>query len=247
MIDDPNSPERSHAEEPEMNASSQHQPVAEPFDDYDDAYDDTYENSLPQRPRASYLTPLTALLMALILGGVGFYVGIRVEKSKTTTAAGGTSGFARAFAGIGTGGSTTTGGTSTTGSASRTGFPGAGAGGFASRFAAGGPGGAGGTVGSISSVRGNTIYVTETSGNTVKVKLSSATKITKSESVSRKKLYPGEEVVVAGSTGAKGTVSATSVTDSGASSTASGSGSSASTSGSTSNSSSSISSLFGGG
>jgi Domain of unknown function (DUF5666) len=240
---DPNSPERIHPEEPEMNASSPQPPAAEPYDDYDDGFDD----ELPVRPRPSYLTPLTALLMALILGGVGFYVGIRVEKSKTSST-GGTSAFARAFSGAGTGTAGATGGTSKTGAASRTAA--SGTGGFAARFAAGGLGGAaGGTAGSVSSVSGNTIYVTETGGNTVKVKLSGATKISKSEGVSRKKLYPGDAVVIAGSASSNGTVHATSVTDSGASSTGASSTGASSSSGSssTSNSTSAIGSLFGSG
>jgi hypothetical protein len=242
---DPNTPERTHPEEPEMNASSPQQLAAEPYDDYDDGFDEV----LPVRSRASYLTPLTALLMALILGGVGFYVGIRVEKSENTTGSAG-SGLARAFAGAGgatgAGGAAGAGGpqssgTSKTGSTSKTA-----AGSFASRFAAAGFGGAGGTVGSVTSVSGNTLYIKETSGNTVKVKLSSATKISKTQSVSRKKVYPGDELTVAGSAGSNGTVQATSVTDSGASSTGSSSPSSTS-SGSANSSSSAIGSLFGGG
>ena len=249
-MSDPNSPELINPEEPEMTPSSPQQLTAEPYDEYDDGFDD----DLPVRPRANYLTPLTALLMALILGGVGFYVGIRVEKSKSSSGTGGTSAFARAFSGgtagtAGTAGTTgATGSTGKTGSSSRTGATGAGS--FASRFAAGGLGGAaGGTVGSVSSVSGNTIYVTETGGNTVKVKLSGSTKISKSEGVSRKKLYPGDAVVIAGSASSNGTVHATSVTDSGASSTgASGTGaSSTSGSSSTSNSTSAIGSLFGSG
>jgi len=242
-MNEPPSPEGMDTEELEMNAGSPQLPPEKPFDDYDDGFDDV----LPVRPRARYLTPLTALLMALILGGVGFYVGIRVEKSQTSGGSAGGSAFARAFAG-GTGGtgSTGTGSTGKTGSGSRTGFPG-GSSSFAARFA-GAFGGAGsGTVGSVSSIDGKTIYVRETGGNTVKVELSSATKITKSEPVSRKKLYPGDQVVVAGSASKNGTVSATSVSDSGASSTGSTGATSSSGSSSTGNASSAISSLFGGG
>ena len=175
---DPNSPERIHPEEPEMNASSPQPLAAEPYDDYDGG---GFDDELPVRPRPSYLTPLTALLMALILGGVGFYVGIRVEKSKTTSSTGGASAFARAFSGTA------------------------------------------GTAG--------------------------ATKVSKSENVSRKKLYPGDGVVIAGSASSNGTVHATSVTDSGASSTGASSTGASSTSGSssTSNSTSAIGSLFGSG
>jgi len=53
-----------------------------------DELDHEYDDAMPQRSRARYLTPLTALLMALILGGVGFYVGIRVEKSKASSGGG---------------------------------------------------------------------------------------------------------------------------------------------------------------
>ncbi|MDE3132803.1 MAG: hypothetical protein KGL15_01915 [Acidobacteriota bacterium] len=220
---------------------------AEPYDYYDDGYDDV----LPVRKRAQYLTPLTALLMALILGGVGFYVGIRVEKSDASTTGGsGASAFARAFSGTrapGSGGST--GSTGSTGSSktgsSRTAFPGGGFAGF---------GGAGaGTIGTVSSISGNTLYVQETSGNTIRVKLSSATKITKSETVSKKKVYPNDQVVISGSKSANGTVSATSVTDSGASSSTSSSagstGSSSTGSGSSGGGTASqaVKSLFGGG
>jgi hypothetical protein len=210
-----------------------------------DELDHEYDDALPQRPRARYLTPLTALLMALILGGVGFYVGIRVEKSKASS--GGGSAFARAFSGAG--GAAGTGAASAGSASSRTGAGGSGASSFASRFGAGGfAGGAGdATIGSISSIKGNTIYVTETSGNTVKVKVSGATKISKSETVKPKKLYPGDQVVIAGAKGSGGTIAATSVTDSGASSTGSSSSTGSGSSSSTGSASSAVSSLFGGG
>jgi hypothetical protein len=196
--------------------------------------DDEFEDELPPRPRIKFLTPWTAALIALILGGVGFYVGVRVEKSKTTTASTGASALTRAFS-------------STGGAASKTG----GSSSFASRFGGAGglpgaAGGAGATIGSISSVNRNTIYVATTSGNTVKVKLSGATTITKSEGVSKKKLFPGDEVVISGAQGSKGTVAATSVTDSGARSTSTSSAGSTST-GSGTSASSAIKSLFGGG
>ncbi len=224
-----------------MNASSPQTSSAEPFDDYEDGFD---EEPLPPRPRARYLTPVTAGLMALILGGVGFFVGVRVEKSKTSSS-GGTSAFSRSgFPGAsglstsGTGGSKSASKLSSDGSSS--------SGSLGSRFAAAGFGGAGNaTVGSVSSVDGNTIYVKETGGNTVKVRLNSATTISKSESVSKKKLNPGDSVVIQGSAGSSGTVQATSVTDSGASSSSS-SGSSSSGSSSSGSASSAIRSLFGG-
>jgi hypothetical protein len=90
-------------------------------------------------------------------------------------------------------------------------------------------------------VNGKTIYVTETSGDTVKVKLSGQTTITKSESVSSSKVFPGDEVVIAGTKGSGGTVTAATLTDSGARAT--GGTSSGSTTGGSS--SSVVSSLFG--
>src|SRR5580692_7074991 len=89
-------PEGMETEELEMNTSSPQQMPAEPFDD--DYDDNGFDEVLPVRPRAQYLTPLTALLMALILGGVGFYVGIRVEKSQNSSTGGATSAF-RGFPG----------------------------------------------------------------------------------------------------------------------------------------------------
>jgi hypothetical protein len=233
----PDGPEATDTEEIQMNASSPQQLSAEPFDDYDDSFGE----ALPARPRPRYLTPLTALLMALILGAVGFYVGVRVEKSQTT-GGGGSGAFGRAFAGAGATGSSSSRTGSTPGSGA---LPGTGS--LASRF--GGPtGGATGTVGSVTSVDGKTIYVKETGGNTVKVKLSGATKITKSEAVGRKKLYPGDQVSISGSSSSNGTVNATSVNDSGASSSGStGSASGSSSTSSSGNASSAISSLFGGG
>ncbi len=201
------------------------------LDDYE--YDDDgFGETLPVRPKRPFLTKWSAALMALVLGAVGFFVGVRVEKDKIPSSGGTGSAFASAFSGAG--------GTSTTGTAGRSGA----AGGFAGRFAggAGGFAGAAGnaTIGSVASVNGKTIYVTETSGDTVKVKLSGQTTITKSESVSSSKVFPGDEVVIAGTKGSGGTITATSLTDSGARA------SSSTTSGSTSGgSSSAVSSLFG--
>ena len=216
-----------------MNATPDpHGPVDPALDEYeyeDDGFSDT---ALPVRPKRPFLTKWSAALMALMLGAVGFFVGVRVEKGKIPSTSGAGSAFASALSG-----------------ASKTGKGGTGAAGsFASRFA-GGAGGAGGfggaagndTIGSVASVNGKTIYVTETSGDTVKVKLSGQTTITKSESVSSSKVFPGDEVVVAGTKGSGGTVTATTLTDSGARAT--GGTSSGSTTGGSS--SSVVSSLFG--
>jgi len=159
--------------------------------------DDGFAEGLPVRSKRPFLTKWSAGLMALALAAVGFWVGIDVEKGKTSSS--GSSALASAAAGTG----------------SKTGRPTGGAGapaGFGGAAAAG-------TSGTVSSIDGNTIYLKDSAGNTVKVKLARGTTITKSEKVANRKLYPGDEVVVAGKTATDGNVTATSVTDSGTSAT----------------------------
>jgi hypothetical protein len=229
----------SDPEETDMTPTTPQPETAAQF--YDD-YDDGFAKQVPRRRRFTFLTPLTAGLISLIVGGVGFFVGVRVEKSKVGSSAGGASSFAARFGGSG----------GATGSArgaragSFAGAPGAVAGGFA------GFGRAAGTTGSVTAVGGDTLYVKESSGNTVKVKLNRSTSVTKSESVSKAKIFPGDEVTIQGPSGSGGTVTATAVTDSGASATtgattagASGASGSAAT-GSGSTGASVASSLFGG-
>ena len=91
---------------------------------------------------------------------------------------------------------------------------------------AGGSGGANASFGTVASVNGRTILVTDTSGNTVKVKVASSTKVTKNQSVSRHAIRPGDTIVVTGVSGSGGTTTAATITDSGNRSGGSGSGSS---------------------
>ncbi len=176
---------------------------------------------MPGRPRRQYFNRASAAVAALVTCAIGFYAGVRVEKSQvssSSTAAGGAaSAFAaraRAFASGAAGGTAgaAAAGSSAAGSASPTGA-GAGAASGARAPGAGGFGGA--SFGTVSSVRGGTMYVTESSGNTVKVKLSSSTKISKSLSVPKKAIRPGDTVVIQGLAGKNGTVTAASVSDSG--------------------------------
>jgi hypothetical protein len=110
-----------------------------------------------------------------------------------------------------------------TASAATASVPGA-AGGFAGRFGGGASGNA--SFGTISSVNGNTIYLTTTTGNTVKVTLSPSATLTKSLSVSKGSLHPGDSVLVQGVKNSGGTIVATSASDQGARTTGSGSTSS---------------------
>jgi hypothetical protein len=193
-----------------------------------DGVEDAGDGRMPRRPRRRLLTRWSALLLAAMTGAIGFYVGVRVEKghiaSSPTTIGGG---FAARAAGA------TATGTGATGARSGSG------GGFAARF---GDGNA--TFGTVASVDGKTLTLTEAAGDTVKVKLTSATKISKTESAKRRQIHPGDTITVSGVTSKQGTVSAATVTDAGATTT----GSSGSTgSGAGNSAGSSVSSLFSGG
>ena len=131
----------------------------------------------------------------------GFIGGVLVEKGQTSSgaAAGGTSGLAARFAAL-------RGGTSgTTGRAGATG-----AGGAAALFGAGG-GANRPTSGTVAYLAGDTLYVTNAEGNTVKVKTSAGTNVTKNVKASVSGIHPGEAVTVTGATAADGTVSAESI------------------------------------
>jgi hypothetical protein len=185
--------------------------------------------SLPGRPRRRFWGRGTAALLALLVGAVGFYAGVRVEKGQISSSPAASTGSGRALAALGAGAAGARGG--------------GGAAGFRA-LAAGGAGGAGASFGTVSSVAGKTVYVTDASGNTVKVNLSSATKITKSLGVSKSAVRPGDTVIIQGLKSSNGTIEATSLNDSGARSAGSGSGASSGGSGSAS---SAVNSLFGGG
>ena len=181
-----------------------------------EAYDAQPDGAqLPRRPHRQFFNKRSAALIAVITCAAGFYAGVRVEKSKVSSSGSGGSSLAAAIAAArgGASGSATGGASGSRGAAGASGA----AGGIAALFARGGPGGRGTSFGTISSVRGDSLYVTTATGNVVKVKLSSATRVSKSLNVKRSALHPGDTVVIRGVTNAKGTVSASSVSDSGAS------------------------------
>jgi hypothetical protein len=196
-----------------------------------DGYEDDETTELPGRPRRQFWTRGSAALIALLLGAIGFYAGIRVEKGQVSSSSSTSNPLAALAAARG--------GSSRTGASSF-----AGRGGFAAAF-----GGGNSTFGTVSSVDGNTLYVTETStGNVVKVELSSATKLTKSVDVGKSSVHPGDTLVIQGVKGSNGTISATTVTDSGAAASGAGAATGGAGTGSGSGGSgSAVSSLFSGG
>jgi hypothetical protein len=139
---------------------------------------------LPRRPRRRLVTPLSAVLAFALVAALGFIGGVQVQKSQgSATAARG--GFAGA----------------------RAGFTG---GGFGAGAQPAGDNGA--TQGTVKNVNGSSLYVTVQGGDTVRVKTTSATKVTRTASSEAKEIHPGDTVVIEGGASSSGTVKATSVT-----------------------------------
>ena len=114
----------------------------EHYEEQDDWPQDSQE--LPRRARRRLLAPVPLALLAVLLLVCGFIAGVEVQKGQTSSASG-AGAVSRGFPG---------------GSA----FRGAGAFAGASRS-----GNTAITTGEVSYVRGNTLYVIDSQGNTVKV------------------------------------------------------------------------------
>jgi hypothetical protein len=166
-------------------------------------------DTLPITRRSRTATRFTiALLVALGLSA-GFLGGVLVQKhqggSTTDSGAAGLAALARQFGGA----------AGAAGAAGGSG--GAGAGGASGGSALGGRGAfGGGTTGQIKLIDGTNIYVTDAQGNTVKVSTTPSSTFSTTQPSTFAALQLGDTVVVRGTTGTDGTVSATSITDSGA-------------------------------
>jgi hypothetical protein len=144
--------------------------------------------------RKRRLPRMTMALAALLVVALTFVVGAEVQKhyGKTAAATGGAAAaFGRARA----------------------------AGGFAGGFGgAGGAGGAGGfgaaasgPSGTVTLIKGTTLYVTDSSGTTSLVKTSAASRVTKTVTSSVKNIKPGSVVTVVGTQAKDGSYTATSI------------------------------------
>jgi hypothetical protein len=175
-----------------------HQPAAVETDEWEDPVEE-----LPPRPRRRLLAPVPLALLGVLLIACGFIAGVLVEKGQTSSSSSGGSaaGLASRFAALR--------GASGTGSGTSAGSSGGGpVGGFA---AGGSSAGGGATIGQVAYIDGSTLYVTNTEGNTVKVKTSAASTVTKTVKANVKGIRPGETVAITGATGANGTVDAESI------------------------------------
>ncbi len=139
----------------------------------------------------------TAVLVALLIGAGGLWGGAALQRAHGTTAvAGSASSFERLFSSTGSSGIT------------RGSFPG-----ISSSSAA---------SGIVTTIEGDTLYVTTASGGLVKVMLGKSTTYTREAKSTASAMQPGDTVIVQGTTAKNGTVAATSVADTAAGVTAAG-------------------------
>jgi hypothetical protein len=183
----------------------------EPEEEQEEWFDAPTEPELPHRPRRRLLgvgaNPIPLALICVLLTACGFIGGVLVEKgqSSSSSSAGSTGGLASRFAASrgGSGGTAGRGAAAGSGASAFLGGTGTAAG------AGGGTGGrAGATFGQVAYVSGHTLYVTNAEGNTVKVMTSAASAVTKTVKTDIKGIHPGETVVVTGSPGPNGSVTA---------------------------------------
>ena len=144
-----------------------------------------------RRKRLPALTAALALAAAIAAGAI---FGVEAQKHWGSSAsATSTRGFPSGFPGA------------AGGSAARSGFP--------SGAAFGGAGfAAGGTSGTVTLIKGSTLYVTDTSGNTVLVHTSATSRVSKTVAGTVKSVHPGDSVTVVGTKNKNGSYSARQVT-----------------------------------
>jgi hypothetical protein len=162
---------------------------------------------LAKAPRARRLPGLTTYLGAGVVLAIGFVIGVQTDRH-TGQQASNTAQGAPGMPGGGMPGGGMPGGMAGGGMRGG-GMPGQ-AGGGQGQGGGGHPGGAGATTGTVQKIDGKTIYV-QTANGVVQVKTTGTTKIQMLRNGSAKDLKSGTSVVVQGSQGKDGTVTATSV------------------------------------
>ncbi len=154
---------------------------------------------LPPRPRRRLLSPGPLALLGVLLTACGFIGGVLVEKGQVSSSSASPSGTANVVSRL---------------AALRAGASGSAASGAGSgaRELPGLRSGFGRPVsGQVAYLQASTLYVTESEGNTVKVRTSPATSVTKTVQASVKDIHPGETVTITGASDSNGAVSAESI------------------------------------
>jgi hypothetical protein len=134
--------------------------------------------------RRKKLPAVTAALALAVAVAGGLIGGVEAQKHWGASSSAAPAGFAARFAGRGGGGG---------------GFPGAGAAGS-------------GTNGTVTLIKGSTLYVTDASGNTVLVHTTPSSTVQKTVSGTIKSVVPGDSVTVTGTQNADGSYSARGIT-----------------------------------
>jgi hypothetical protein len=159
-----------------------------------DGDDDFVAEILTRRKRR--LPILTAILVLAVAAGGAFIAGAEVQKhyGKSSSAASSGTGAASALSAF----------------ASR--FRAGGAGTGTGRGFFGGGGGAGaGTAGTVTLIKGSTLYVTNTTGTTVLVHTSPSSRVTRTVSGTVEAIHPGDTVTVTGAQAKNGSYTATAI------------------------------------
>lgn len=186
-----------------------------------DARDISAELAAPPRRKLPWLT---LLLSAGVVAAAAFTGGVLVEKHHLNDAssrnpfaspASGRGGAAGGGTGTGTGAGRGFGFGGTGTGAGAAGAAGGGTAGGTGAGAGAGAGAAGLTFGTVKLVDGDTIYLTDAQGNTVKVTTSGSTKVTESKDGKVADLKPGQTVTIRGAKDSAGNVAASTVTEGG--------------------------------
>jgi len=178
-----------------MDAPSDQEPISDTVPEPEDDSDDY----LPPPRRRRRLSLVTAVLAAAAVGGGFFVGGVQAQKSWGDSSDGQGAGLAALRAAQPTQAQAEAG----QGAAGPTEVQGQGV----------GPGGRLGqaTAGTVEAIKDGTIYVTDPTGNTVKVKTTPESRFTKSEQVSLRDVRPGDSVIVQTTEGNDGTLTANAV------------------------------------
>ena len=144
----------------------------------------TIEQTLPPRRRRLVFGRAAKALTAVLILALGFIGGVEVEKQQggAASSSAGAAGASAAF-----------------GARNGGGFPGAG--GAAGDF----------TAGTVANKKGRYIYLKDSNGTLIRVKVTSNSTITRNAKSDTAAIHPGDTVLAQGSKGKDGTVTATSV------------------------------------
>ncbi|HEY5052640.1 MAG TPA: hypothetical protein VII45_04445 [Solirubrobacterales bacterium] len=137
--------------------------------------------ALPPRPRNRLFAPLPLALIVVLIAACGFLGGVLVQKGSEGGGSaaglpGGLPSFLNKEGGKGSGSE--------------------GSGGLPAGFSGGNSSAA--VSGTVSSVSGRTIYVKDSEGSTVAVRVEDGSKVSRDSNVGVKKIHPGDSVVVQG-------------------------------------------------